>query len=147
MARPGNTLTTGRNLLPPETPFVEPATGVLSNDAYEYFISLINQSSNAIPTTSVATGLSAQGTTQATALPLASGWNEIDVATAANNGVLLASLQTGQAQTVFNQSGITINVYPPPGMQINGLALNAPFALTNGSRATFDFVSNTQIRS
>lgn len=141
------TLTTGRNLLPPQTPFVELATGVLTNDAQEFFLGLINQFANAIPTTSVALGLAAQGTTQATALPLTAGWNEIDAATVANNGVLLAALNPGQSQTVFNQSGMAINVYPPPGMAINGNAANLPFSLGNGLRLTFDFISNAQIRS
>lgn len=147
MAISGNTLTTGKDLPLPQTPFVDPKTGVLSNDGYQYFLSLINKLATSIPTTTIATGLSAQGTTQATALLLSAGWNEVDTASVADNGVLLDSLQPGRAQTVFNESGIAINVYPAPGLQINALAMNAPFALGNNTRVTFDFTSATQIRS
>lgn len=141
------TLTTGKNLPSPQSPFTEPKTGVLTNDGYEYFISLINQLATAVPTVTVASGLAAQGLSQATALQLASGWNEIDTATATDDGVILSPLQPGQSQTVFNQSGIAINVYPPPGFAIDALGINTPFSLGNGARQAFDFISDTQIRS
>lgn len=141
------TLTTGNNLPPPQTPLVDPKTGILTNDGYQYFLGLINQLAGAATVSSVASGIKAQGTTQATAQPLSAGWNEVDVASAGNNGVLLDAQQPGTSQTVFNNSGTSINVYPPPGAGIDGLGNNAPYVLTNGLRQTFDFISTVQIRS
>lgn len=138
--------TTGRNLPPPQSPFVDPTTGVLSYDGYQYLLSLLNQASSQVPTSTVDNGLTATGKNQATALQLSSQWNEVDTV-AAGTGVLLASYVPGQAQTVFNASANPLNVYPPPGSQINALGANAPFVLAAGTRATFDFTSGTQIRT
>lgn len=140
------TLSTGQNLPVPQSPFVDPKTGVLSNDGYMYLLGLINQLSAALPTYSVALGLGAKGATQATALALQAQWNEIDNQTN-GNGVILAALQPGQSQTVFNQSGGAINVYPPPSFKIDAGAVNIPFSLGSGLRQAFDFMSSTQIRS
>lgn len=142
-----NSLQTGQNLTPPQSQFVDPATGELAQDGYQYFLGLINQLSNAWPIASIATGLKAAGSTQATALALTEQWNEVDVASGGQNSVLLAPLQPGQSQTVFNNSGMTIDVFPPVGLQIDALGENAEFSLANGSRLTFDFTSTTQIRS
>ena len=139
------TLSTGRNLPPPQDPFVDPKTGVLSNSGNLYILGLINQLTTAIPTLSVALGLKAQGATQATALQLTAQWNEVTTQSAGNTGVLLTLLQAGQSQTVFNQSGNNINVWPPPGVQIDALGVNVPFVLANGARQTFDFLA--QFRS
>lgn len=142
----GVQLTTGNNLPPPQSPFVNQATGFLSNDGYLYLLGIINQLQNAVPTSSIATGLEAQGTTQSTALQLTSQWNEITSAIGGGtNGVLLDAFQPGQAQSVFNNSGVTINVYPPPGAKINSLGVNVAYSLTNGSRQTFQFLQVTQI--
>lgn len=142
------TLTTGKNLPPPQSPFVDPSTGVLSNDGYQYFINLLNQIGAAIPTASLGLAIAAQGVTQATATPLTAQWN---VVTSANNGtgnvgVLLDALQPGQSQTVFNETGgVIINIYPPPGTAIDALAVNVPYQLGNGKMQIFNFESATQI--
>lgn len=145
------TVITGQNLPPPQSAFVNPpgATGgivalSLSYDGYQFLINLLSNALSSGITSSVGTGLVAKGSNQATALLLTNDWNEIDSGT---GGVLLASLQAGQNQVVFNNTGGSINVYPPPGSQINALGLNAAFVLTNATRATFDFFSSTQIRT
>ena len=138
--------TTGRNLPPPQSAFVDKLLN-LSNDGYQYLLSLLALAGAATPTASVATGLTATGlNSQATALQLTSDWNEVDTVVA-GSGVLLQFRQVGQSQTVFNQGLSPLSVYPPPGMRIDGGDVNAAFALAAGLRHTFDFLSSTQIRS
>jgi hypothetical protein len=141
------TLTTGNTLPPPQSPFVDPSTGVLSNDGYLYILGLINQLIAAIPTAGLAVGLTATGLTQATALLLSKQWNVISAASNANAGVLLSAFQPGQNQVVFNQSGVTIDVYPPPDFAIDAEAANQPYSLANGKMQIFNFESSTQIKS
>lgn len=139
--------TTGRNLPPPQSPFVDSGSFNLSYDGYQYLLSLLAFSSSQIPTATIDNGLVSTGTNQATALLLSSQWNEVDTVPA-GSGVLLASYQPGQSQVVFNgDPSQALLVYPPPGMSINALAVNVAFSLASGSRATFDFTSDTQIRT
>ena len=140
-------LTIGQILPQPDVAIVDSKTGFLTQDGYKFFNNLLNQIAQAVPTATVQTGIEATGATQATATPLSDQWNEVDSATAANAGVLLASLETGQAQIVVNESGVSINVWPQPGVQINMLGINQPFALANGSVANFRFFSDVQIRT
>lgn len=135
----------GQNLPPPQSPFVVPGSGVLSSDGYQYLLSLLN-AATAQSTSTVDTGLTATGTNQATALQLNAQWNEVDTA-AAGTGVLLESLQQGQSQTVSNQGANNLNVYPPPGFQIDALGENAPYVLAPATTITFGFWSDSQIRS
>jgi hypothetical protein len=145
----GVQLITGNNLPPPQSPWVDPKTGVLSVDGYQWLLGALNQLASTVPTQSIAKGIAAKGSTQSTAQPLTASWNEVDTATFADDGVLLSQLQPGQSQTVFNASGsgLPINVYPPPGANIDTLAVNAPYVLNSGLRQTFDFLSPSQIRS
>lgn len=138
--------TTGRNLPPPQSPFVDGKSFNLSDDGYQYLLSLLNAAANSISTSSVDSDLTATGTNQATALQLSSQWNEITT-TLPGTGVLLQALQTGQSQTVFNEGANALNVYPPPGAQIDTSAVNVPYVLGAGLRHTFDFTSASQIRS
>lgn len=134
------------NLPPPQSPFVDPKTGVLSEDGYKFLINLINTIASTWPTFSVALGLAATGSTQATALALSSQWNVVTLIKSGTGGVILGTLQEGQQQTVFNAAGSPINVYPPPGVQIDNLGANVAYSLTNGSSRTFNFNTTTQIR-
>ncbi len=131
----------------PQVAIVDPKTGFLSEAGYKFFNNLVSQLSSAISTVAVETGIEAVGTTQANATPLTAQWNEVDSATAANAGVLLEALQTGQSQVVVNVSGVSIDVWPQPGSQINALGVNQPFPLANGARGTFEFFTDTQIRT
>lgn len=138
--------TIGQDLPPPESPFVDPKTGRLSNDGYQFLMSLINQAAQAVTTVTVADNLEATGATQATATQLTAQWN-IVTSVPIGSGVLLDQLDVGQSQTVFNDDVAALNVYPPAGMQIDAQAVNAPYSLLGGARITFDFLSETQIRS
>jgi hypothetical protein len=137
--------TTGRNLPPPQEPFVDSGTLNLSYSGYQYLLSLLASAASSQATASVSTALKSTGTNQATALFLSSQWNEVDTVPT-GTGVLLSTYQPGQSQTVFNADpSNTLNVYPPPGFQINTLGLNVAFSLVPGARATFDFTTADQI--
>jgi hypothetical protein len=135
----------GRNLPPPQSPFTN-EDRTLSNDGYQFLLGLLNATANDVPTASVDSGIAAAGVNQATATALTSQWNEV-ATSPVGGGVLLSSYEAGQQQVVFNESVNGINVYPPPGAQINALGVNIAFALGSGARQTFDFVSSTQIRT
>lgn len=139
--------TTGQNLPLQQSPFVDPETGVLSYDGYQYLLSLLAQAESSQSTATVATGLEATGTNQATALQLTNQWNEVDTVPS-GSGVLLSAYGPGQTQVVFNEDPANaLLVYPAPGSQINALGENIAYSLAAGSRATFDFVTDTQIRT
>lgn len=139
--------TSGFNLPPPQEPFVDPGTGILSNSGYQYLLSLLNAAATDQATSTVDTGLKSTGASQATALQLSAQWNEVD-SVPNGTGVLLSSYQPGQAQTVFNgDAANALLVYPPPGSEIDALGLNAPFSLAHGTRLSFETWSENQIRS
>lgn len=139
------TQTTGFNLPVPQAPFVDPSLA-LSYTGYQYLLSILQEAANGQTTSSIATGLVATGANQATAFQLTEQWNEVDKV-ASGTGVLLASFQPGQSQTVFNQGINPLSIYPPPGAGIDALGVNVAYTLAAGSRHTFDYLSGTQIRS
>lgn len=138
--------TSGRNLPPPQSAFVDSPELNLSYDGYQYLLSLLNFAAGQIPTATLSATLVAKGATQATATPVTDQWNEFDTV-AAGTGALLAALQPGQSQDVFNEGLNSLKVYPPPGAQIDALAINAPYTLTAGKMQTFRTISATQIRT
>lgn len=72
----------------------------------------------------VATGISAAGSTQATATVLTSDVSFISTATA-STGVLLPVGEPSKTMTVFNGGANTMSIYPPVGGTINGGSVNA----------------------
>lgn len=132
------------NLPPPQSPFVDAGTRNLSYDGYQFLLALLSLAETTVPTASVDNDVAAAGTNQATATQLTSQWNEVTTAPS-GSGVLLSAYQAGQTQVVINSSGNAVLCYPPPGATINSLAVNAPYSLANGSRASFDFISDSQI--
>lgn len=139
--------TSGRNLPPPQSAFVDPAPALsLSYDGYQYLLSLLNFAAGQIPTATLSPSLVAKGATQATATTITDQWNEFDTVPA-GSGALLSALQPGQSQDVFNEGANSLKVYPPPGAQIDALAINAPYTLTAGKMQTFRTMSATQIRT
>ncbi len=94
----------------------------------------------------IASGLTATGTTQATALQLASNayLNQVATITATNNGVLLPTNPvSGQICKVRNNnvSGINVSVYPQVGGLINSIGLNLPYVIPSSCVAEFISVS------
>jgi len=91
-----------------------------------------------------ATGLTAAGTTQGTALALVASNNQVTT-TALNSGVILPAVQGGEEVWVYNAGANSLAVYPPTGAAINSGAANASFAVATTKSATFKFVTNTVI--
>jgi hypothetical protein len=92
---------------------------------------------------SVATGLTAAGTNQATALPLTKALNVVATA-AASTGVLLPDdtvVGVGGAVTVYNDGANAIKVYATGSDTIDGTAGATGVTLTNAKRCRFVVVS------
>jgi len=75
-----------------------------------------------------ATGLTAAGSTQATALNLPATNNFISTA-AASTGVVLSPGNAGDMIFVYNGGANSVTVYPPLGGTINNLSANTGLAL------------------
>lgn len=78
---------------------------------------------------SVALGLTAVGSTQATALALAAAVNEITTAAASTGVILPLGANGGDSIEVYNGGANGITVYPPVGGTINNLSANTGLAL------------------
>jgi len=89
----------------------------------------------------VATGITAAGSSQATATVLSAGFNLIGTA-AASTGVLLPS--NTDSVSLFNGGASPVSVYPPVGSFMNGV-VNAAFTVTNGKTASFHRSGNQYI--
>lgn len=75
------------------------------------------------------TGITAAGSTQATATVLTTDINAVST-TAASTGVILPVGEQSKSMTVFNGGASTLSVYPPLGGTINGAAANAAASIT-----------------
>ena len=93
--------------------------------------------------TSIATGLTAAGTTQATGLVLSSSVNVV-ATTAAGTGVVLPAAQPGMTVVVMNLGANSLAVYPASGSAIDALGANAAFSLATPGRVMFIAISATQ---
>ena len=90
---------------------------------------------------SVATGLTAAGTTQTTALALTADVNSVGT-TALSSGVILpATASQSDTVVVFNGGANALEVYPPVGGTINGGATNAGVSLATLKGAEFRCVA------
>jgi hypothetical protein len=96
------------------------------------------------PLTTVATGLTAAGTTQGTALVLTGANSLQEVTTAASGtGVVLPTSTTSASVSVINRGANAIIVYPASGATINGQAANTGFTLPANGAITFQGKSTT----
>lgn len=119
--------------------------GMVTQFWWRFFYGLFARNASTVPYL-VATGLTATGTTQATALGLESEWNEL-TSTPANTGVRLNGFGVGLNSIVFNQGGATLKIYPPIGSAIDVLGTNNPFSLANNTARDFYQLTATQFRS
>lgn len=96
--------------------------------------------------TGVQTGITATGSTQATAFAITKDINVVSVSTTGSaDGVILPSVGPGYRITVINTDTVDeVKVYPAVGGQINALAVNAAFTVTSGGKLDFVSVSATQ---
>jgi hypothetical protein len=90
---------------------------------------------------SVATGITAAGSTQGTATAISRQYNVVSTVTA-GQGVVLPAATAGMRLTVFNTSATDLNVYPASGAAINSLAANAAYVL-GGNTNAIDLVAVT----
>lgn len=91
-----------------------------------------------------ATGLTAAGSTQGTALALAAGVTYHIVSTAAlNTGVVFPAtgVDLGDEIGVTNNGANALAVYPPTGGTVNNLATNAAYTVAVGKSALFRCIS------
>ena len=95
----------------------------------------------------VETGITAAGTTQATATRLRAQNSDVGTVTS-GTGVILSEflpMMVGVEQTVFNSGANPLKVYPPSGMQINALTTNAAITLGLNTGILFRSVSSTRV--
>ena len=83
----------------------------------------------------VGANLTATGFAQNTALAITNDYNE--VLTGIGLSVVLAQLQVGQQQWVFNGTGGNLRIFPPVGGQIDALGPNNFYLLSNGKTQIF----------
>jgi hypothetical protein len=79
---------------------------------------------SSLVTGTAATGLTATGATQATALPLVDDVNRITT-TALSTGVIVPAMQAGDNVCIANHGANALLVYPPLGGTIGNGATNA----------------------
>jgi hypothetical protein len=89
---------------------------------------------------SVATGISANGISQATATALTKEINVVSTVSS-GQGVILPTAVAGMILTITNTSANSLAVYPASGGAINSLAANAGFTQVAG--ATLQFIAPT----
>ena len=88
------------------------------------------------------TTLAASGSTMATAQALAHDWNYITGGSGGVHITPLLKLQPGNDIWVHNNSGSTINVYPPDNTtQIDALGPGTPYSLPSGKIRCFQVLA------
>jgi hypothetical protein len=92
---------------------------------------------------SVATSISAAGSTQGTATALTKDVNVVSTVSS-GQGVVLPTAVAGMRITVMNTSPTALNVYPATGAGINNNGANVAFALPGNGRLDFLAVTSTQ---
>lgn len=93
-----------------------------------------------------ATGVSAAGTTAATATTLTTDWSYVETVTSAANGVILRAGSAREIKGVFNaDSADNLFVYPPSGSVFNGFTADFPVMIPAGHGALFFYFSSTKI--
>lgn len=96
-------------------------------------------------TNDASAGVSAAGTTQATATELTNASNEVSTV-ASGSGVILSSKGTpGDEMDVFNAGLNPLKVYPPVGMKLNALSTNAPMVLSVNTGCHYVFLTTTRV--
>lgn len=89
-------------------------------------------------------GLTAAGTTQATAYQLTTQNAQFSTV-ASGTGAILTANAVGIGQTIINDGVNLLLVYPVSGQNFTGLAANIPVQIPPGGSATFWQVTSTQV--
>jgi len=80
----------------------------------------------------VASNLTATGSTQGTALLLPADVNYFTTV-AASTGAILPSMTKGDSVILYNKGANALSVYPPVGGVINGLSANAAYSVATAT--------------
>lgn len=96
------------------------------------------------------TGISAAGTTQATATILRAQYSDVSTVTSGSGVALSNQMSPGRIQTVFNSGANALKIYPPyvggNGLfGINALAVNGSITLATNTGILFVCTSTTRI--
>lgn len=121
----------------------------VNNVWYKFFLSLSTVLSNLIGGVlgfTSETGVTATGTTQATARAMTTEWIVITT-TPLNSGVGLVGFGAGVPSEVFNHGVNPLKVYPPVGSQIDALGVNAPYVLAASKMQLFSQTDINQFYS
>lgn len=92
---------------------------------------------------SIATSISAAGSSQGTATALTASFNEVTTVSA-SQGVVLPSPEAGELVLVANQGANALNVYPASGHSINTLSANAALSVGSDTRKLFFAVTSSK---
>jgi len=114
------------------------STGTLTSLTSTGNISGANVIATSFHIHSVVTGISANGSTQATATALTKEFNGVSTVSS-GQGVILPTAVAGMAIIINNTSANSLLVYPASGAMINSLATNAPY--TQATQETLQFVA------
>lgn len=93
---------------------------------------------------SVASGLTATGTNQATGLALSADINEVTTVAASTGVVLPSGCNVGDSIFVYSIGAQTLTVYPPVGETINAIAAGSGFSQATATTAMYKKVNNTR---
>lgn len=80
----------------------------------------------------VGNGLTATGSTQATALALPGDVNYFTTV-AASTGTILPAMNPGDEVTIYNKGANALAVYPPTGAIINAIAANSAYSVATAT--------------
>ena len=92
---------------------------------------------------SVATGLTATGTTQGTGLALNAAVNVFSTV-AASTGAVLCSCEVSDQQMVYNGGASTLTIYPDSGSTINQLSANSGVSLAANTAMLCKRITSTR---
>ncbi len=90
-------------------------------------------------------GVTAAGTTQATATTLVGQDNEVTTVTSGSGVVVNPLFAPGETCTVYNATITPLKVYPPSGLQINTIAANGAMTLPPNTGVFLRCISATRI--
>ncbi len=91
----------------------------------------------------IASGLTAAGTTQGTALLISADTNLFSTVGSGAGAVLYAG-QSGDSCDVYNGGANALAIYPPSGSRFNQVAVNGSISLGTSTMCTIRIVSATQ---
>jgi hypothetical protein len=107
-------------------------------------VSAANSITSAYAIGSVGTGISAAGTTQATATAITKDNNIVSTVSAGANGVVLPTAVAGMRIYIKNSSASALNVFPAVNAAINALSANVSISQAANASAFYISTSTTQ---